>query len=210
MATVFWICAVVGGTILVVQFVLALIGFGADAFDLDVGADAVDGDLDTSGDFDTGDLDAGGELPTDADAAHHHLDSTWLFRAISLRTIIAAVAFFGIAGLIGQQAGYSTGTTVLMAVGAGAGALYGVYYMMLSLSRLTASGNVRIGHAVGSDATVYTPIPAEHSGRGKVQLNLQGRTMAYLAETTGPELPTGTGVVVTAVLAPDTLEVERP
>ena len=88
MATVFVVCAAIGGTVVVIQFVLTMIGLGGDAMDLDIGD--VDTDMDV--DFD-GDLDVSGEI----DAGH--VGSSWLFGVISFRTVIAALAFFGLAGL---------------------------------------------------------------------------------------------------------------
>jgi hypothetical protein len=65
-----------------------------------------------------------------------------------------------------------------------------------------------ITNAVGRVGTVYTTIPAEGAGAGKIQLNLHGRTMEYLAVTTGDALKPGAKVVVGAVVSSDTLEVE--
>jgi len=45
MTTLFVICAVAGGTVLVLQFIMTLVGLGGDSFEID-GADAA-GDLPT-------------------------------------------------------------------------------------------------------------------------------------------------------------------
>ncbi len=91
MGTLFLICAVIGTTILVIQFVLTIIGFGSEAFDIDIpsGADDVDFDVDA---------DVG-------DTIGDHVDSSWLFGVISFRTIVAAIAFFGLAGLAARAGG---------------------------------------------------------------------------------------------------------
>jgi hypothetical protein len=62
---------------------------------------------------------------------------------------------------------------------------------------------------VGQHGSVYLRIPGNNSGNGKIQINLQNRTMDYLAVTSGPELPTGTKVVVVGIVNPTTLEVRR-
>ena len=200
MSTVFVICAAIGGTILVFQFILTMIGLGGEAFDLDV----PDVDTDVDLDFDA-DVDVGG----DADLGHDaHVGSSWLFGVISFRTIVAALAFFGLAGLTAQSAGRSTIETLLIAVAAGAAAMYGVYWMMRGLKSLRAEGTPRIQRALGKHATVYIPIPAADDGVGKIQMNLQNRTMEFLAMTSGGKLPSGAKVTVVDVITPTTLRVE--
>jgi len=197
MTTVFVVCAALGGAILVIQFVLTLIGLGGEAFDVDLPEEA-DADLDLGADVD---VDTNGHL-------EHHVDSSWLFGVLSFRTVVAALAFFGLAGLAAQSAGLSTIQTILIALAAGVGAMYGVYWLMRSIQLLKAEGTARIERAVGKHASVYVTIPGGDSGAGKIQLNLQNRTMEYLALTDGEALRPGTKVVVTDVLTADTVKVE--
>jgi len=211
---IFVICAALGGAILIVQFVLALVGFGAHSLHIDVpghfDGDA-GGDVHFGGDFHTGDLhgDADvhdglhrGDLHGVADAhdglhpSAHHFDSTWLFTVISFRTVVAAMAFFGLAGLAASSAGVSPAPTLGIAVVSGLAAMFAVYGLMRALMSLRAEGTAHITNAVGRVGTVYTTIPAEGGGSGKIQLNLQGRTMEYLAVTPGDALKPGTEVVV--------------
>lgn len=205
MDAVFIICAAVGGTILVAQFVMTAIGLGGHAFDMDistdVGHDFGDFHVDTDAHIDH----AGG---TDhADQASHH-GSTWLFGILSFRTIVAALAFFGLSGLAARSADASTPTVFIVSVGAGVAAMFAVYWMMRGLQTMRAEGTVRILGAVGQHGNVYLRVPANRSGSGKIQFNLQNRTMEYLAITAGPELPTGAKVVVVGVVNPTTLEVQ--
>ena len=186
---------------LVVQFVLTVIGLGGEAFDIDL-----PGDLDTDVDF-SGD----GTFGIDTDAASNaggHVDSSWLFGVISFRTIVAALAFFGLSGMMAQSAEYGTLPTLGIAIAAGLAAMYGVYFLFESLRKLKADGTARIQNAVGRHGTVYTSIPADQSGTGKIQLNLQNRTMEYLALTSGHALKPGAKVVVTDVITSNTVEVE--
>jgi hypothetical protein len=216
MVSIFIVCSAVGGTILVAQFALALVGLGGHAFDMDTPTDVghdFGGDFhgDTGGDF-HGDSGlhgdhAGGDADH-ADQAGHH-GSTWLFGVLSFRTIVAALAFFGLAGLAADSADLPTPTVLAVALGAGAAAMFAVYWMMRGLYTLRAEGTVRIHRAVGQHGNVYLRIPANRSGSGKIQFNLQNRTMEYLAVTAGPELATGAKVVVVAVVNPTTLEVQH-
>ncbi|HLA85806.1 MAG TPA: hypothetical protein VJL29_13530 [Thermoguttaceae bacterium] len=207
MTAVFVVCAALGGAVMVVQFVLALVGFGAHALDFDVPGDLdVDAGADAhfGGDFhaDAGMHDSG--LPEHA----HHLDSSWLFTVISFRTVVAALAFFGLAGLAAQSAEIATLPTLAIAAAAGLAAMFGVYWIMRGLMSLRAEGTAHITGTVGRTGTVYTTIPAEAVGTGKIQVNLQGRTMEYLAVTPGHLLKPGTKIIVGAVISSDTLEVE--
>ena len=193
MTAVFWICALVGGTIMVLQFVMLFIGLG-DAHDIDVVDDLPD---DLPGHFDH-------EVAHDAD---HH-DSTGFFRVISFRTVVAALAFFGLAGLASSSAELDPAPTLAIAVVTGLSAMYGVFWLMQSMRHLQAEGTARIEHTLGRSGTVYLRIPGRRSGAGKVTVELKDRTMEYEAVTSEDELPTGAKVVVTAVIGPDTVEVQ--
>jgi hypothetical protein len=210
MTYVFIICAAIGGTFLICQFVMTLMGLGSDAFDVDVSTDI---GHDFGGDFHA---DTGGDLHIDhADGATDHAGSsahhgsTWLFGIISFRTIVAALAFFGIAGMAAQSAEASTPTVAAVSLGAGAAAMFAVYWMMRGLQAVQTEGTVRILRAIGQHGNVYLRIPANRSGSGKIQFNLQNRTMEYLAVTSGPELPTGAKVVIVGVVNPTTVEVQE-
>jgi len=219
---VFMTCAVFGGTILVCQTLLTMIGFMGDSVDTDVAHDVgSDAGPDVGGDL-AGD--AGGEIHGDfhgdaspnmvaaAHAAHdthveHGHGTVWLFKMLSFRTIVAALAFFGIAGLAGLSADLSPLVVLVLAAAAGLAAMYGVFWLMQTLYQLRSEGTVRIERAVGLLGSVYLRIPAERSGSGKVTLNLQNRTMEYAAMTAGSELRTGSRVVVTGVIGPGILDV---
>jgi hypothetical protein len=91
------------------------------------------------------------------------------------------------------------------ASGLGAGAL--IAYLMRSLYRLQDDGTVHIERARGATGTVYVSIPADSGGRGKVQLELQNRTVEIEAVTPKSALEIGTRIVVVDVVNPETVEV---
>jgi hypothetical protein len=221
MTLVFLFCAIVGSTIMVAQLILSLLGLAGDTLHTDVGSDV---GTDIGHDFgaDVHVDAAGADLHAEGGDVHGHVGgagvhpghetlghgSTWLFSMISFRTVVAAMAFFGLTGLAADAAELPIGTTLLLAVAVGLAALYGTYWMVQLLGRLRSEGTVRLENALGRHGTVYLRIPGERSGVGKIQLNLQNRTMEYLAMTPGPELPTGAKVVVVQLVTPDTLEVQ--
>jgi hypothetical protein len=221
MTVFFMVCATVGTTVLVLQFLLALVGLGGDAAGAemphDVGYDlgGVDHDFaagEVHGDIGHDSLAAADHGETHgsphAAASHAQHGSTRLFRALSLRTLVAALAFFGLAGRAAQAADFQPFTAFLIATAAGVGAMYAVYAMLCGLRSLRAEGTVRIHRAVGQQANVYLRIPAQQKGAGKIQINLQNRTMEYLATTPGEAIPSGATVIVTKIVGSDTVEVQ--
>lgn len=206
--TIFLIAAVIGGTVMVCQFILTLMGMGDDLTDGDV---HVHGDATDIGDFQG---DASGDhhttLATAADGELPHHDTSWLFGVISLRTLVAAAAFFGVAGKAAMSAGISEPKSLAIGLLAGLAAMYGMYWLMQAISRLASSGNERIGNAVGCRGSVYIPIPPLGQGAGKVQLSMQNRIVEFQAVTDESDrLRTGETVEVVAVAGSDLVRVRR-
>jgi hypothetical protein len=217
----FVVCAVVGGTVLACQFILSVMGMAGHDVDIPDG-DGIHGDSIPSDGVVGHDVDSGGVGHTGAggsaaggnvdaesghDAGGHH-GSTWLFGILSFRTAIAALTFFGLSGLASLSAGLATSSTLTIAIASGFGAMLLVHAVMRMFSKLAEDGTIRIARAVGVEAKVYVPIPANDSGRGKVQLRLQERLVEYPAVTRGQRaLRTGARVRVVAVRGGDLLEV---
>jgi hypothetical protein len=205
---VYLIGFLVGGTVLLLQFLLSLVGLGGH-HDTGDGHDFHDGGHDAAG------HDADGHDGHDAHHGHGHgthaagQDSAaaWFVSLLTFRTVVAALTFFGIGGLAALEAGLEPLLSVAVALAAGLGAMLLVASMMRTLGKLRSDGSVRIQRAVGLTGTVYLGIPANRTGTGKVTLNLQNRTVEYQAVTQQQELPTGTKVKVVAVLGSDTVEV---
>src|SRR3954469_14625264 len=69
-----------------------------------------------------GDAHAGGLHDSQAGAhqdAEQHTDSTQIFSILSFRTVVAALAFFGVAGEVALSAGYAPSTSLILAMIAG-------------------------------------------------------------------------------------------
>lgn len=200
MTTIFTACALVGGTVLVCQTFMTLVGMSGDHdLDSDAHGDAGGADYEAAADG----TDAAGE----AHVEHHHHGSTWFFGIVTFRTVVAAVAFFGLAGMASLSNNLGEGPSLAIAAAAGFAAMYSVHWLMRQLMRLRADGSVRIERAVGMTGNVYLRVPGSHQGAGKIHLNLQNRTVELTAWTDQAELPTGTTVVVTKVVGPDSVEV---
>ena len=174
---VYFLCAVFGGTLILLQLLLMLLGFsGADA-ESDFG--------------DTAD----------------HSSPTDIFKILSLRTIVAGIAFFGIGGLAGLTGGTSKAVSVIIAVVSGLIAIYAVYYLYWSAGKLKEDGSLSEKTLIGSTGSVYVRIPSAKAGTGKVLVCQQGRTVEYEAITAGEELKASMPIVVVGVASSTTVEV---
>ncbi len=192
MSMFFLLCAIFGGTILLIQVALALFGFGADVDlpDADVGGD-VGGDVGDSGHL--------------AEVGHGGM--VYLAKVVTFQTVVAFLAFFGIGGMVGLELGLRVGGTILLAAGAGVSAMLLTAYCFSWLRALQGEGTVQIRNAGGATGVVYLRVPGQDDGIGKVTIVLQGRTVELAARTPGPELRTGEKVVVSRVIDDRTVEV---
>lgn len=195
----YFICAIFGGTMMVLQLMMMVFGVGGD-MDADGGGDTGD----------TGDMDGGGDDLGDdggSDHAESHSASNDIFKMLSVRTVMAGFAFFGLGGMAGLLATENQALSLLFALGAGLVAIYVVYYIYSSMVRLRSDGSISEKTLVGATGNVYIRIPAEGAGAGKVLVTQQERTMEYEAITSGPELKSGLPIVVVRVVSPTTVEV---
>ena len=111
LSTMFLIAAVVGGTVLVCQFVLDAARAGrttAATVGHHVGGD-FHGDAHVGGDFARSSRVATSHADADAASGQH----AWLFGVISFRTLVAAAAFFGVTGQAALSAGFRRSTSLV-------------------------------------------------------------------------------------------------
>ncbi|MEX0612582.1 MAG: hypothetical protein WD738_14005 [Pirellulales bacterium] len=227
MDTLFTLAALIGGTVLVFQFVLMLLGMGGDSDmtgadgghfaggDHFGGADVGSADV---GGVDVGSVDVGGtDMVTDhptwheaADADLGHPQAPWFYEVLSLRTLSAAVTFFGLAGKTALAYAYSPLGSFVLATVVGLAAMYIVYWLFKQVYKLQHTGTENIRNAIGASAVVYVPVPGQRAGVGKVTFRMQNRLVEYQAVTEDENrLPTGEKVVVVAIVNSDTVRVAR-
>lgn len=189
MTTFFLTCALVGGVLLIAQLVGGALGAEHDTamHDGAVGS-AHDGAL-----------------------AHLHQtahETSGGLQLLSVRTLTAAVAFFGIGGLGAISLGAATPLVIIAAALLGAMGMFGVAVTMRAMLGLQRDATLDIQNALGKIGAVYVPVPGALGGVGKVTLAVQGRTVEFQAVTLeGSVLPTGAPVVVVGIRDDDTLEV---
>ena len=184
MEKIYYFCAVFGSLFVVAQLFLTLFaGLGME----DATPDSVDTD---------------GEIVTD----HAGYD---FLRVLSLRTVTAGLAFFGLSGMAGTKSDIAAGTVFAIAVLCGLVALFAVFLLYRLISSLRSNGAVTLETLPGSKGNVYVKIPPKRSGSGKVIVNHQERTMEYEAfSDSEKELKTGTPIIVRESLGPNQVLIE--
>jgi hypothetical protein len=180
---IFLICAAVGGTLLVCQFLLGLVGLGHHDFGQDHA------------------------MEHGHDHGTHEDHESWYVGLLTLRALVAALTFFGLGGLIASHQTEEPALSLGFAGLSGLASLFLVGWIMKMLMHLKAEGTLRIDRAVGMTGTVYLSVPGKSSGAGKVTVKVQNRTVEYQAVSRNEALATGTPIQVVAVVGPDTVEV---
>lgn len=217
MEQIYFACALAGTTVLVVQSLLGFLGTGGEhglgshdfgGHEVNLHTEVDGGDL-HGGELQGAEHDVTGGEPHAGHGGHPDQVSSqaWFVGLFTFRTVLAAVIVFGFTGMATSTSGFSPANVLVLATGAGAGALYSVAWMMRVLYSLKNDGTVQIHRAVGEVGTVYLTVPGQRQGAGKVTVIVQNRTMEYLAVTDGETLPTGTTVQVSAIVDADTVEV---
>ena len=206
METVYMVCAVAGGSVLVIQTILLVVGGATDSTDADADVGAGDVHLDHV-DVHTGDVQHEVHHDVQHEDAQGTAQQVAFLKMLTLKTIVAFITFFGLVGMACQRASFKPLPTLLIAIGAGVVALYIVGYIMSGLTRLQSRGNINLANAVGETGKVYLRIPGERSGTGKVNVVVQGRMVECKALTAGPEIPTGAEIQIVGTAGPNMLEV---
>lgn len=199
-------CVAIPSTlVLLIQTVLIIMGFGDGGPDVNIS--------DTSG-FEVPDCDCGMCDPTDvadiggsdiinpADAGAMHL-----FTFQGIVTFLCVFAWSSILTYMGCKL-----IPVALIVGfiLGAGAMIGVAKIIQLMGRLAQNGNIVANKFLGETGTVYIPIPADGTGKGKVNIVLGERYVEFEAITEeNEELKSGMSVRVTDVRSENVLVVEK-
>lgn len=150
----FWICAIASSVIFVIQFVMTFIGIDSADSDFDFGGDA--GDT----------MDFGGAMS--------------LF---SVRNIVNFVLGFGWGGVCLHN--YIHNDLWLIVAAVFVGLLFVALFIILirQMMRFEADGTIDMNDCVGKICDTYLRIPAARSGKGKVQISINGTVQEFDAMT---------------------------
>lgn len=144
-----------------------------------IGMDAHDG-LDA--DFD-GDMDAAGP-----------------FQLFSLRNLINFLLGFGWGGVCFYEVFSSKLVVGIVAFFVGLIFLALFFVIIKQLMKLSQDNTFKIDDTLGKTADVYLTIPAEKSGKGKIQISVKGAFHEINALTEGERIPTGGKAKVTEII----------
>lgn len=189
--------AVFASTILIIQTIQIMLGFGEGAEGMDVGdtsglemPEGLDMDLDTDisaadGDFYSGYHD--GTVPGDFD----------ILRLFSFQSIVAFMTVFSWMSISCINSGMNELFALILGFVFGFIAMYGVAKLIKFSRSLASSGNINLKNALGKSARVYLPIRANGKNQGKVLVTLQERMIEQDAITDEDfDLPSGTAVKI--------------
>jgi hypothetical protein len=164
----FLACAALGGLILILQIVTALVG--------------------------AGDLDLEMELEEGLDL-------------LSVRALAAGVAAFGLGGLATMELRLGWPLGLIVGAFLGTGAMLLTALLTRAMLRLEQSGTVRLEEAVGQAGYIHVAVPPQGEGAGRIQFELQGRTVEMKAISAASSIPTGSAVTIVSLVDGDTVEV---
>lgn len=174
---VFWVCAVVGSIIFLIQMVLTLIGM--DSSDMDVDFDGADT------------MDLGGGIS--------------LF---SIKNFVNFIVGFGWGGVCLSTAIENYWVLTLLALLVGVAFVLMFFFIKKQTKKLEHNGAFDIADCVGKTVDVYLRIPAGQSGKGKVQVSLNGSIHEFDAMTAGDSIASGQKVEVVSTIDGSTVLVK--
>ncbi len=179
--TIYLICAIAGGTILVLRIIFTVIG-------LDHGGDA----LETHADV--------GHMELDHANAGHGGNLGVGMNLLSLQSLAGFFTMFGLVGMGLLQAQLAPIWSLVGALVAGGITAWATAFIFFQMGRLQSEGNLVITDAIGQVGTVYLTIP--ESGTGVVSVTVKGtlRSLDAISET-GKRIPTGAIVRVVSITA---------
>lgn len=153
-----------------------------------VGADATDG---IDADFD-GDLD-GTNAP---------------FQFFSFRNLINFLLGFSWTGISFFKEIENTNYLYALSMLVGVFFVFIFFIVIKQITKLAEDNTFKITNAINKTAEVYTPIPEEKSGKGKVLVSVHGAYHELVAMTEGERIPSGATVKITKIINQNILIVE--
>lgn len=152
---------------------------------------------------------AGADADVDTDG-HHDADLGGDFQLFTVKNFIVFFTIFGWTGLGCVQSGVSNMLSIVIAAIAGFIAMLIMASIFYFMSRMVASGTLKMKNAIGKTGEAYLRIPAARTGTGKVNINVQGSNRELDAMTTDIlEIPSGAIVKVVDIINENTLLVTK-
>ena len=151
----------------------------------------------------------GGDADADHDVGDVDISEGFSGYIISFKTILSFLTMFSWSGILAETWGLKILATIGISVTAGFITMVAMAFLLYFLSKLTHDGTMKIKNAIGKTAYVYLPIPEKMTGKGKIQIEIQGslRTLEAMTEDLEP-IKSNTNIEVVTVLENDVLLVK--
>lgn len=176
---ILWALALPASAVFAVQMVMTFAGMDSNGVSADFSGD-INSDVDLGGGHDTDH----GSVP---------------FQVFTFRNFINFFLGFGWTGIALNPVMENKFLVILISTITGVVLVAIVMFIFYSLSKATESGNINLKNALNKTAQVYLRIPANKSGTGKVQMEVQGSIRDFDAITEGDAIPTGASVKVVSI-----------
>ena len=148
----------------------------------------------------------GGSADFHGDAGH---DASGPFQLFSFRNLINFLLGFSWAGIAFYNTFSSKFILITIAVLVGVSMVAFFAYLISLLHGLSEDNSFNIVSTLGQTAQVYLSIPAEKSGKGKIQISIKGSVHELDAVTAGDSIQTSAMVRVAEVLDNSLVRVEK-
>lgn len=212
-------CVAIPATlILLIQSIMIILGFGHDGAGVNPsdtsGIEGLDGDVSFDYDMSGTDFIDGGD-PSDVNTDVHYSDGSspgdiGTMNFFTIQGMITLLCVFGWVGILTYSITRLAWLAVLIGLVLGLAAMYGVAKLLWLSKKLAQNGTLNVKNLLGANGTVYLVIPADGSGKGKVNVSSGERLVEFDAITDGGEaLPDGTPIRVIDVRAGNVLVVEK-
>ena len=132
----------------------------------------------------------GADFDGDLDAVHGP------FQLFSFRNLINFLMGFGWTGVAFYHSFQNQMFLVILATIVGSLFVVVFFLVIKQIMKLTEDNTFNIDKLVGKTAEVYLRIPEAKSGKGKIQVSLNGTNHELLAVTETEEIPSGTMVKI--------------
>ncbi|MDL2262759.1 serine protease [Bacteroidales bacterium OttesenSCG-928-I21] len=177
---IYWIIAIPFSVIFLIQLIMTIVGGFGDA------------ELDNNGDAD---------FDVESDYGIH-------FQFISLKNLIGFFTIFSWTGIVCLDAGVSAWLSVVLSFIAGLAMMLIMAILFYYMSKLVENGTMKMDSAIGKTGQVYLRIPANKTGTGKVQVNINGIKTLDAMTDNNEEIKTGSMVKITDIHSGNILIVE--
>lgn len=149
-------------------------------------------------------------LGTDSDADFVPEDADEGFSGLfSFRNLINFLIGFGWSGILFYDSIQQKWLLQIISIAIGFVFIALFLFMYKQISKLAQDNTFNIKDCLGINCTVYLRIPANLSGKGKVQISVHGSVHEIDAVSDAPQtIPTGTKVHVEQIVSQDTLLVK--